>query len=383
MKGEVTPGRVLIFAKQIDGGTGTYVQQLAKLPQLQPNLVVSVLVLEKPHFRKKTKLRPFFFYSQSSTSLSYKYKLSIRTITDLISETIWLHKNIKKLQINSIISIDTHCNIIAAFIKVFFFPNIILIATTHNNLHAVTTHKLTPISKLLIKLFGHFLLSHADFLIGVSKGVSKSVKDFFNLKREVNTIYNGINLSSNKFKKINGLHKTHSLTIISMGRFTKQKDFQTLILAFAQVHIKMPRTKLLLLGNGEEKIKLISLVKKLQLTKAVLFKGWLINANTYLNRASLFVLSSHYEGFPYVLLEAMAHHLPIIATDTKYGPREILGNNKFGLLVPIGNVEIMAKQILVLLNNSASREYYSQQAFKRVLNFSEEKMLRQYLKFIN
>ena len=96
------------------------------------------------------------------------------------------------------------------------------------------------------------------------------------------------------------------------------------------------------------------LIKKLKLQHCVYVLGWKKNVLTYLKKASLFVFASHYEGFGLVLLEAMGAGLPVISTDTPYGPSEILDNGKFGVLLPMKTPDRMAQAIEGMYFNTKS-----------------------------
>ena len=95
------------------------------------------------------------------------------------------------------------------------------------------------------------------------------------------------------------------------------------------------------------------------------------------------MLSSNYEGFGWVLLEAMTQTLPIISTDSPYGPREVLDNGRSGILVPVGNIEKMKAAILKVLMVKDEYKKYSQSSRDRVQFFSDKKMLLEYKKLIN
>ena len=136
--------------------------------------------------------------------------------------------------------------------------------------------------------------------------------------------------------------------ILSVGRLDPQKDFPLLIKAFARVRQSLP-ARLLILGEGPERAALISLVKQLGLEEDVSLPGFVSNPYPFMAHASVFVLSSRWEGLPTVLVEALYCGAPIIATDCQSGPREILRDGQYGQLVPVGDVECMADAILAAL----------------------------------
>jgi glycosyltransferase involved in cell wall biosynthesis len=142
--------------------------------------------------------------------------------------------------------------------------------------------------------------------------------------------------------------------ILAVGRLEPQKDFPTLIEAFAKVREARP-AKLVILGSGKESSKLKSLVSKLNLDDDVAMPGFVKNPYPYIKQASAYVLSSAWEGLPTVTIEALALGTPVVATDCPSGSAEILDNGKYGTLVGVGDRQAMAKAILKVLSvNSQS-----------------------------
>jgi glycosyltransferase involved in cell wall biosynthesis len=130
-----------------------------------------------------------------------------------------------------------------------------------------------------------------------------------------------------------------------------QKDFPTLVRAFAQVR-QTRQVRLLILGEGEDRPALEALVNHLGLRNDVKLPGFVANPYPYMTHAALFVLSSRWEGLPGVLIEALYCGSPLVSTDCPSGPREILANGLYGKLVPVGNVDAMAQAISDTLNGA-------------------------------
>ncbi|MHA1343499.1 MAG: glycosyltransferase, partial [Promethearchaeota archaeon] len=100
----------------------------------------------------------------------------------------------------------------------------------------------------------------------------------------------------------------------------------------------------------------------------------------WFSKADIFVLSSDFEGFPNVLIEAMACGTPVISTDCPSGPREIIKNGVNGILVPLKNDEIFVKEILDLLSDKGKMQRLSKEAMKRVQEFKIDSIIKQYTK---
>lgn len=141
-------------------------------------------------------------------------------------------------------------------------------------------------------------------------------------------------------------------TIVAVGRLTKQKNFSLLINAFCQISDICPDYKLVIYGKGPLEARLRNEVTRKGLTNKVEFPGHIDNMPEVLERATLFVLSSDYEGMPNALIEAMALGLPCISTDCPCGgPRYLIENGVNGILVPVGNTEKLALEMSRLIQH--------------------------------
>ena len=137
--------------------------------------------------------------------------------------------------------------------------------------------------------------------------------------------------------------------ICAAGRLQRQKDFPTLIRAFARLSAARD-CRLLILGEGNARPRLEALIAELGLRERVALVGFQSNPYLYLARAALFVLSSAWEGSPNVLTEAMALGVPVVATDCPSGPAEVLDGGRFGPLVPVGAVDALAAAMAATLD---------------------------------
>ncbi|MGH2630441.1 MAG: glycosyltransferase, partial [Actinomycetota bacterium] len=142
--------------------------------------------------------------------------------------------------------------------------------------------------------------------------------------------------------------------LVAVGRFTPQKDFGTLVRAFALVRERR-EARLLILGDGPERGHLEATVARLGLGESVGLPGWVTNPYPTMVRAGAFVLSSRWEGLPSVLIEALYCGVPVVATDCPSGPVEILEGGKHGRLVPVGDVEELARGMGSALDGEVPR----------------------------
>jgi len=374
------PPRLIIVVKNIDGGTGTFVLSLLKLKKLfkKKLTLFKVIVLEKPRYRKlDKKLLPLFIFIRTSNFYPYIYALSPKSVVDFVSDFFVLKKIINFYKPRVILGVDLYCNLNVLINKLLFFRKIKIVASTHISLNNNLQSKSSLLLRLLLKKVINIFYSKADVLISVSKNLSSSLVKDFNIKKSIITIYNGldtkIRVKNNNFdKKI----------IITVSRLVEQKDHFTLIKAFFLIQKIFPNTKLWILGDGPLKKRLALFSQKLDLKRNIRFFGWKNNIYGLLKCASVFVLSTRREGFPYVILEAMSQKLPIISSDVSFGPSEALDKGKCGILVPINEEKKMAQEIISLLRNKKKYNFYAKRSLERSRYFSEEKMLQTYKKII-
>jgi glycosyltransferase involved in cell wall biosynthesis len=129
--------------------------------------------------------------------------------------------------------------------------------------------------------------------------------------------------------------------VLGVGRLIPQKDFPTLLHAFRLLRGRRP-ARLVILGEGPERSALEALARELGIEKDVSLPGFLDNPYAAMARASVFALSSRWEGFGNVVVEALAAGTPVVSTDCPSGPSEILAGGRFGALVPPGDPDALA-----------------------------------------
>jgi glycosyltransferase involved in cell wall biosynthesis len=165
--------------------------------------------------------------------------------------------------------------------------------------------------------------------------------------------------------------------ILGAGRFQRQKDFPTLIRAFALLSRERP-CRLVILGDGNGRTALEALIGDLGLTDRVQLPGFLANPFPFVARARLFVLSSAWEGSPNVLTEAMALGTPVVATDCPSGPRELLADGRYGPLIAVGDVDNLAAAMAKILDHPPRRETLAE----AVAEYSQDRSARRYLQVL-
>jgi glycosyltransferase involved in cell wall biosynthesis len=137
--------------------------------------------------------------------------------------------------------------------------------------------------------------------------------------------------------------------ILAVGRLAPQKDYPTLLKAFAQLRARRP-CRLLILGEGDERARLEALARELGLSPDhVALPGFIANPLPMMAHCAVFAMSSRFEGFPNVMAEALACGAPVASTDCDSGPSEILEGGRYGLLSPVGDAAALAVSLEALL----------------------------------
>ncbi len=162
--------------------------------------------------------------------------------------------------------------------------------------------------------------------------------------------------------------------VLAAGRMSAEKDYPTLLRAFAEVARSRP-ARLVILGQGPEREGLLELAARLGIGERFDLPGFDVNPFRYMARASAFVLSSRYEGFPNVLAQAMACGAPVVSTDCRSGPSEMLEGGKWGRLVPVGDWRAMARAIEATLDDPMPAEALRARASVYSMEASVERYL--------
>lgn len=279
-----------------------------------------------------------------------------------------------------ILSAMNYVNVVTIFAKLLSGTDTRIVLSERSNLSAALANS-KWISRVLLKNLMSWTYKKADKVVAISNGVADDLAQQIKLNRnQIVTIYNPV-VSSDILRKANAplplLHpwfeKNSPPVIIAVGRLSGEKDFETLIRSFAKIRTQK-ECHLLILGEGELRTKLEMLVKELKLQDSVQLPGFSDNPYAWMSRANLFMLSSKYEGFGNVLVEAMACGTPVISTDCPSGPSEILEEGKWGGLVPVGNIELISEAMLKAISNPSHVNVQKRASF-----FSVENSVNQYI----
>jgi glycosyltransferase involved in cell wall biosynthesis len=262
-------------------------------------------------------------------------------------------------------------------------PDALFAATPYLNIEAVLARRLAGVpTRIVISERNHFssgkprkdwrrrhlgpAMRHAyleaDAIVAVSDGVAGDLAAAIGIPRAaVTTLYNPT-LPPDFAARLAGPVVHPGLfdgppVVLTVGRLAHQKDHATLLRAFARLRERRP-VRLAIGGKGSPKqvARVHELADQLGVRSDVEVLGFLPNPAPYMARAAVFVLSSRFEGFPNVLLEALAAGTPVVSTDCPSGPREILDDGVYGLLVEVGNDAALADAMARTLDNPPESE---------------------------
>lgn len=233
-----------------------------------------------------------------------------------------------------------------------------------------------PLQRALRILPMRLMYRHVDAVVAVSQGVAEDVLRTTGIPAERIAVVRNpvVTPRLEQLAKAPAPHDwlgaSHDAPVLlAAGRLTRQKDFPTLIRAFAIVRAQRP-CRLIILGDGAQREMLTDLARRLDVMDDIAMPGFVANPYAWMSRADLFVLSSAWEGSPNVLTEAMALGTAVVATDCPSGPRELLGDGRYGPLVPVGDRQALAEAIVERLETpidedrlrEAVREYGVEQS---------------------
>ncbi|HBB33981.1 MAG TPA: glycosyl transferase, partial [Cyanobacteria bacterium UBA9273] len=232
------------------------------------------------------------------------------------------------------------------------------VVVSERNTLSMQAQYMPELSVRLTPLMARLFYPWADGIVAISQGVAEDLARVTNLPLgRIQVIYNPA-VTPEVLRQAQEpvdhpwFQPGEPPVVLGVGRLRPQKDFPTLIRAFARVR-QVQLARLVILGVGPEQASLEALVAELGLEKDIAWLGFANNPYAYMARAAVFVLSSAWEGLGNVLIEAMAVGTPVVSTNCKSGPAEILDGGKYGWLTPVGDSEAMAEAIVKVLSGHA------------------------------
>ncbi len=337
------PGRIALFIPSLNGGGAERVMvSLANGIAMRGIDVDLVLVRDTGVYRSEV--------APEVRVVDLKGK---RALTSLFSLANYLRRE----RPTAMLSAMNYVNVVAVWARLISGSSTRLVLSEHANLSQAVADTKGLVSKVLPWLM-KVSYSRADAIVAVSDGVADDLSQTLGYSRAaVETRHNPIETIALALKSQKPLDHPwfasgEAPVIIGAGRLSKEKDFPTLIKAFNHLR-RSTNARLVILGEGSERSFLESLIDASEFKDDILLAGFQENPYNWMRAASVFVLSSRWEGFGNVLVEAMACGTPVVSTHCPSGPDEILEQGKWGRLAPVGDVIALSEAIGLSLVDKA------------------------------
>ena len=289
-----------------------------------------------------------------------------------------LYRHIRQTAPASVLSFLNHQNLVLLLVAPFIRSDTRFIVNVRNHITTSARRGKSRWMRSVPSIIKRFF-PRADLIVTPSRGVAEDVREITAIAPEkIRVVHNPV--FRPEIFELAAEDPAHPWlvdasipVVIAAGKLKTQKDFQTLLRAFAAVRARRP-ARLIILGRGPDRQALLVLAQELGISDDFQLPGHVRNPYAYFRRASVFVLSSAWEGLPNVLIEAMACGCPVVSTDCPSGPGEILDGGRFGRLVPVGDAVQMAEAIAATLDSPPAAE----EMIRRAREFSFDEAIAGY-----
>ncbi len=233
------------------------------------------------------------------------------------------------------------------------------------------------------RILARFVAKFSDKFVAVSGALKDNLLKLLGNGTDIEVVYNAFDFTKiEELTKEDLTHKEKLMLddtqyIVYVGRLDERQKAISVLLNAIYILIKKRglNLRLLLIGDGRDRANLEVLTNKLNIQKSIHFLGWQANPYNYIARSGCLVLPSNFEGFGRVLVEAMSLGVPVVSTDCKSGPAEILADGEYGKLVPVSNQELLASAIEDTLHNPINEDVLKSRAHDFSIKQSTDKFI--------
>ncbi len=376
--------KILIFSKETRGGMETFFRQLNFLKN--KNYDINFYFFKKDLLANYKGLTKTFINSNFPRDLGFTLEKVV-----IFFKNIYKSFNvIKNSEPDIIFAADIYSFNIISIVKILSDKPFCFVYLINNNYEYILRYKRERFYGFIIINLFKFFASVPDKIIFTSKDLALNLSKFFNIDFKKALIIN----HSTDIQKIEKLKEedisSSDKLIMRNKKYIKvfytgrldifQKDILTIIKAFDLLHKTKKNARLFFVADGYEVEDIKIAVHARELEKYTFFLGWKKNVYKYLKYADIFWFSSFFEGFGMTIVEAMACKVPVVATASPFGPSEILGRGKYGILVPVDDYQALAKESIKLIEDKTLRRKYSKLGYIRSRKYSTGEMLKKYNK---
>ena len=354
-------------------------QYVFLIPSLRPGGAEKNCIVLANAFIKKDKRVSIWIRERSANDLRHRLSPDVDVVivggTGVVSTSYHLIRLIRKSSIESILAFNYFWLGPALIAKFIFKKNVIINFRVISSLETQLS-KIKPVSKkilgyLILKLIARF----SNTIIAQCEAMKLEASQFTGAPiPKFRTIYNPVELFNSSKKS----HREHE--ILFVGRLVPLKGLDYLLSGFKKLVAKDPRVILRIIGEGPLRSIIEKQVSEAGLGEKVFLEGYQENISPFYFRAKVTVLTSHYEGFPNVLVESISHGTPVVSFDCKTGPSEIIIENINGYLVKYLDTDDLCDKLYLALNSTSFTE---EKIMETARKYDLEKITDQYLKAIS
>lgn len=310
-------------------------------------------------------------------NLIYLSKMRKSYSLSLIASLFTLIRFFRKNNLSMIISVQDGPILICLIAKLLLRKKIKIIGWVQNNPTALAKN----LKQLPFLLAIKWLYRYLDQLISLSKGVQGAYHKMVPEPRFKSLVIPNIGLLPNDPEHIAQApdpYQNGSIKILACGRLEPQKNYSLMLRAFALALKENQNLELYILGDGKEKIRIKKTIILLGLSKSVHLLGFQEETLPYFKHADLFLLTSKWEGFGNVIVEAMSMRLPVIATDCPYGPAEIITHGHNGILIEKEDPRLIADWIVKIITDSNLKQKLILNGLQRAKDFTPDVIVNKF-----
>ncbi|MSP52954.1 MAG: glycosyltransferase [Gammaproteobacteria bacterium] len=240
----------------------------------------------------------------------------------------------------------------------------------------------------VVKSLLRFVYNRADKVIVISKAMQDYLRDNLGVKKTTDIIYNGIDVNRfyfpthylEKTPQLDSRYLVDGIRLLNVGRLDDNKNQRFLIEIFPRILESVPTAYLFIIGVGSNEESLRHLIYDMGLEERIYLLGWKNNVEEFMKMADVFLLTSHYESFSNVIMEALACGVPVVTTQSTKAFFETLDNGHFGTIVPVGDADAFVAAVLNTLSHYSNSDTFKMEISNHARsNFNIDRMKSKYI----